>query len=565
MTIRRRVPIRLVALALASVLVPAAAVAGPAQFVIVNINAPGVGFNDPTPAAPVGGNTGTTLGEQRLIAFQHAAAIWSARLDSAVPIRIRAQFTALAPNVLGSAGPTQVFRDFTNAPLAGTWYHVALANKLAGVDLSPATDDINANFSTNFNFYLGLDNNHGALNDLVAVLLHEFAHGLGFSQTASLATGALLGGFPDHYNTKLLDTTLGLHWPQMTNAQRLESATRFGRVVFDGVGVTAAVPVVLSLGSPTVDVNSPASIAGGYQFGTAAFGPRIGDPSVTANIVEAVDAVEGGVIGATPTDGCSAFTNAAAIAGQIALIERGQCGFAVKARNATQAGAAAVIIYNNNTAANANAAPPGMAGDGINDAFVTVPTVSLRRADALAIVAQLGGGVNADIGIDLAVRAGADALGRARVYAPFPVAGGSSISHYDTVASRNLLMEPAINPDLTHNVKAPFDMTWELLHDVGWTFPDADGDTFPDDEDCNAASDVRPTIILNGRDTGVPNRGLGAGCTMTDTLVALKAASGPNHGDFVSAVAHVTNQWKAAGLITGAQKAAIQVTAAKWR
>jgi hypothetical protein len=563
MTSRRSSPIRFVALAIAGLFVPAAAaVAGPAQFVIVNINAPGVGFNDPTPAAPVGGNTGTTLGEQRLIAFQYAAAIWSARLDSAVPIRIRAQFTPLAAGVLGSAGPIQVFRDFAGAPLTGTWYHVALANKLAGVDLSPATDDINANFSTNFNFYLGLDNNHGALNDLVAVLLHEFAHGLGFSQTASLATGALLGGFPDHYNTKLLDTTLGLYWPQMSNAQRLESATRFGRVVFDGVGVTATVPAVLSLGSPTVEVNTPASLAGGYQFGTAAFGPRIGNPSVTANVVAAEDPVEGTVAGATTTDGCSPFTNAAAIAGQIALVERGQCGFAVKARNASQAGAAAVIIYNN--AANVAGAPPGMAGDGINDAFVTVPTVSLRRADGVAIVAQLAGGVNADIGVDLSIRAGADALNRARVYAPFPVVGGSSISHYDTVASRNLLMEPAINPDLTHNVKAPFDLTWELLHDVGWTFPDADGDTFPDDEDCNVSSDVRPVIILGDRSTGVPNRGLGTGCTMTDTLVAAKAAAA-NHGAFVSAVAHITNGWKTAGLITAQQRAAIQVTAAKWQ
>jgi hypothetical protein len=563
MTSRRSSPIRFVALAIAGLFVPAAAaVAGPAQFVIVNINAPGVGFNDPTPAAPVGGNTGTTLGEQRLIAFQYAAAIWSARLDSAVPIRIRAQFTPLAAGVLGSAGPIQVFRDFAGAPLTGTWYHVALANKLAGVDLSPATDDINANFSTNFNFYLGLDNNHGSLNDLVAVLLHEFAHGLGFSQTASLATGALLGGFPDHYNTKLLDTTLGLYWPQMSNAQRLESATRFGRVVFDGVGVTATVPAVLSLGSPTVEVNTPASLAGGYQFGTAAFGPRIGNPSVTANVVAAEDPVEGTVAGATTTDGCSPFTNAAAIAGQIALVERGQCGFAVKARNASQAGAAAVIIYNN--AANVAGAPPGMAGDGINDAFVTVPTVSLRRADGVAIVAQLAGGVNADIGVDLSIRAGADALNRARVYAPFPVVGGSSISHYDTVASRNLLMEPAINPDLTHNVKAPFDLTWELLHDVGWTFPDADGDTFPDDEDCNVSSDVRPVIILGGRSTGVPNRGLGTGCTMTDTLVAAKAAAA-NHGAFVSAVAHITNGWKTAGLITAQQRAAIQVTAAKWQ
>src|SRR5215212_7729891 len=77
------------------------AFAGPAQIIIVNINAPGVGFNDPTPVAPVGGNTGTTLGQQRLIAFQHAANIWSARLNSDVPIRIRAQFVPLAVNVLG--------------------------------------------------------------------------------------------------------------------------------------------------------------------------------------------------------------------------------------------------------------------------------------------------------------------------------------------------------------------------------------------------------------------------------------------------------------------------------
>ena len=561
MTNRSFSAIRFAGLALGAVLASAvAAGAGPAQFVIVNVNAPGVGFNDPTPATPVGGNPGATLGAQRLIAFQYAASLWSARLDSAVPIRIRAQFTSLAAGVLGSAGPITVSRDFVNAPLTGTWYHAALANKLAGVDLVPANDDISANFSTNFNFYLGLDGNHGALPDLVTVLLHEFAHGLGFSQLASLTTGALFNGLPDHYNTNLLDTTLGLHWPQMTDAQRLESATRFGRVVFDSAGVTAGVPTVLSLGSPTVEVNSPASIAGGYQFGTAAFGPQIGNPSVTANVVAAEDAAD--AAGPATTDGCSALTNAGAIAGQIALIERGTCGFAVKARNASAGGAAAVIIYNN--AANVAAAPPGMAGNGVDDAFVTAPTVSLRRADGLAIVAQLGGGVNADIGVDLAVRAGADALNRARVYAPFPVVGGSSISHYDTVASRNLLMEPAINPDLTHNVKAPFDLTWELLHDVGWTFPDADGDTFADDEDCNPNSDVRPTIVLGGIDTGVPNRGLGAGCTMTDTIAAIKAAS-DKHRRFLVAVAPVVGQWQTSGLITRAQKTAILSAAEAWQ
>jgi uncharacterized repeat protein (TIGR01451 family) len=45
-------------------------------------------------------------------------------------------------------------------------------------------------------------------------------------------------------------------------------------------------------------------------------------------------------------DGCSALTNAAAIAGKIALIYRGGCGFQVKAKNAQNAGAIGVIVGN---------------------------------------------------------------------------------------------------------------------------------------------------------------------------------------------------------------------------
>jgi hypothetical protein len=46
------------------------ALSGAATITIVNGDAAGVGFNDTTPAVQVGGNTGTTLGEQRLIAFR---------------------------------------------------------------------------------------------------------------------------------------------------------------------------------------------------------------------------------------------------------------------------------------------------------------------------------------------------------------------------------------------------------------------------------------------------------------------------------------------------------------
>src|SRR5688500_11336834 len=167
----------LVLFAMIVVLTCANSAFGGATIQIVNLDGPGEGFNDPTPVAPVGGNAGTTRGQQRLIAFQHAAEIWGATLDSNVVIRIQAAFNPLAAGVLGSAGATFVFRDFAGvgsfpgAEFPGTWYGSALADKRAGAELNsnPAANDINAQFNSNFNFYLGLDNNHGPLPDLVVV------------------------------------------------------------------------------------------------------------------------------------------------------------------------------------------------------------------------------------------------------------------------------------------------------------------------------------------------------------------------------------------------------------
>ncbi|MFN2510641.1 MAG: PA domain-containing protein [Pyrinomonadaceae bacterium] len=524
---------------------------------IINADGPGEGFNDPTPAAPVGGNTGTTLGQQRLIAFTFAANIWGSTLDSNQTIFVQAAFNPLAPNVLGSAGATFVFRDFTGvglypgAEFPGTWYGSALADKRAGADLNPGFADIAAQFSSNFNFYLGIDNNHGAQNDLVAVLLHEFGHGLNFQNFVNEGTGANLAGFTDIYARHTLDTTNGLYWDQMTQAERQASAIRYGRVVWDrpNSAVTAGVPSVLIFGSPEVRVLTPAAIAGTYQFGTAAFGPPItllGAP-VTGGVVAALDAAD--VAGPATTDGCSAITNAAAVSGKIALIERGTCGFAVKAKNAQNAGATAAIIYNN--AANAAAGPPGMAGV---DPTITIPSVSLSRTDGLAIIGQLPN-VTAFIGKDPSIRAGADALGRARLFMPNPVQAGSSGSHYDSIAFRNLLMEPAINGDLTHNLKAPDDLTLELMRDVGW-FADSDLDGVADGTDCEPRSNLSATVVIDGCNSGVTNTLFLSGCTISD-LIAHIAADSRNHGKFVSGVARLTNALVNQGLITSAQQDAI--------
>jgi hypothetical protein len=252
------------------------------------------------------------------------------------------------------------------------------------------------------------------------------------------------------------------------------------------------------------------------------------------------------------------LTNAAAVAGRIALVERGTCTFQTKAFNAQSAGAIAVIIYNN--AANAGGAPPGMAADPLAGS-VTVTTLSVTRADGLSILAQPPSSVSARLATDLTIRAGADTLGRARLYMPFPVVPGSSGSHYDSAASRNLLMEPAINPDLTHSVKAPQDLTLELLRDVGW-FPDADLEGLADDLDQCPSSNLEDTVSIGGVNTGVANTLFDNGCTISD-LIGNAAAAAKNHGQFVSAVAHLTNALRDGGFISNEQKGILQSTAAK--
>ena len=441
-----------------------------ATITIVNGNAAGVGFNDPTPVAPLPTNPGTTLGQQRLIAFQYAASLWGATLDSVPEIKILATFEPLtctaSSAVLGSAGPLTVSSDFPNAIYPNTWYHAALANKLAGFIVDSSSEEIRARFNssigtlpgclTGSSWYLGRDTNApvGSIN-LVTVLLHEFAHGLGFSSVTNVSTGVPLGGLSDAYSKFYFDTGLGLSRDAMTDAQRQASAVS-GNVIWNGPVVTAAVPSVLALGTPLLRVNAPGGIAGVYAVGTASFGPVLSSPGVTADLVAAID-------GTAPTfDACEAITNAAAVAGKIALVDRGVCAFTVKAKNVQNAGAVGVVI-----ADNAPGSPP--AGLGGADPTVTIPAVRVTQADGATLRTALASNtVNVTLGVDLTVRAGANPAGYIKLNSPNPVQPGSSISHYDPSAFPNQLMEPAINVDLTHSVKPPQDLTLPLLRDIGW-------------------------------------------------------------------------------------------------
>ena len=154
----------------------------------------------------------------------------------------------------------------------------------------------------------------------------------------------------------MLDTTTGLFWDQMTAAQRAASAVRFGRVVWEGANVSAGVPRVLFFGSPELKILSPALIAGPYQFGTAAFGPPIGSPGVTALFGR------GGSIeccGPGTTDACTPVTNAASVAGK-SRWSNAAPAHSGKGEECGECRRRGVIIYNN--AANVDAAPPRNGG-----------------------------------------------------------------------------------------------------------------------------------------------------------------------------------------------------------
>ncbi len=455
-----------------------------ATIVINNINAPGVGFNDPTPATPIAGNTGTTLGEQRLIAFTYAANIWGATLTSNVPIIINAQFTALTctatSGVLGSAGATSIFRDFAGATRTGTWFSYALANKLAGVYLGTLNaPQINANFNVNLGqanclagpgWYYGLDGNEpvGGI-DFVAVLMHEMAHGLGFQTFTSGTTGAFNGGFPAIWDHYLFDATNNVSWANATAAQRVASAISIDKLVWTGPIVTAAAPNVLRPGLPGVTISGPAAgaLAGTtLQAGEASFGAVLTTGGLFGEVMPVVSNTTADNL-TGPACGPLTLNDARAVAGKIALIDRGVCGFAIKTKNAQNAGAIGVLIADNV----AGSPPPGLGG---TDPTITIPAVRVTLADgnalktALAKRSRTNSGVFARMGLFGTQLAGADLLGRVKMFAPNPFQSGSSVSHFDTTATRNQLMEPSINGDLTQVVMPPIDLTFPLFQDIGW-------------------------------------------------------------------------------------------------
>lgn len=359
---------------------------------IVALDPPGLGFTDPTPFAGAPGNPATTLGEARVNLFNAVLGAWAGTLDSAVDIDVLVTWQPLfcqpgAGAVLGAASTTFVFRDHPAFPNPGVWYHAPLAEALAGEDLTGPPEEGGGDVIVFMNsaldeeclgagtgWYYGLDgNNPNNQIDQAPVVLHEIGHGLGFANFSNEADGELLQGFPGIYDLFTYDATTGKTWDQMTDAERVASAINVRKVVWNGANATAAAANTLEPGVPELTITSPAAVAGSYEIGTASFGPPIPPGGLSGQIACMRDTTELGP-GDTILNGCSPATNPAALAGKIALIDRGACAFTDKVLNAQAAGAIGAIIVNN-----AGNTPIGLGGDpGLP---ITIPTVSVGRRD----------------------------------------------------------------------------------------------------------------------------------------------------------------------------------------
>lgn len=121
-------------------------------------------------------------------AFQAAIDVWSRILISRVPIKITANYEAIASSTLATSGSKKVFKNFNSAAFKDVWYPSALANTISGRDLDTKTEDILITVNKNIAWSY---KTNGAFEqgkyDMMTVILHEIAHGLGFSTSFKTA------------------------------------------------------------------------------------------------------------------------------------------------------------------------------------------------------------------------------------------------------------------------------------------------------------------------------------------------------------------------------------------
>ncbi len=160
----------------------------------------------------------------------------------------------------------------------------------------------------------------------------------------------------------------------------------------DTIGSPSSAPWVLTTAASTqggeffddgIEITAPPSLASAIVMREASFTPPLTrDDPIEEQLVAADDGVaaRAGTAAGSIRDACGALVNSAEMDGHIALIERGGCEFQVKIANAEDAGAIAVVVYD-------NLGPPSvMNGD---RGSVSIPAVMIGNEAGQMLVDRL--------------------------------------------------------------------------------------------------------------------------------------------------------------------------------
>jgi hypothetical protein len=269
------------------------------------------GWSDTTPRAPLRGNAGTTLGEQRRNAMQEAARLMAEELRPNAPIRMQLCWSdtlkfetteTSCSGTLAQAGPRFILIDNPgggiDVPALDSRYVVQASSvaahqtgtarcRAAGGDCRTYAPDVRATFSTRWDsatigtchLDYGFTSEGTSGPSFISTAMHEMAHGLGFIGFMSLS-GDDIGQQPVFFGQRF-DDAYGRHAVDIDSTStsrallripiddRKVALTSFTRLRFDG-GATRGSSrnrfAAFAAPENAARLHSPTEVAGGSTY-----------------------------------------------------------------------------------------------------------------------------------------------------------------------------------------------------------------------------------------------------------------------------------------------------------